>query len=94
MESPLLRQRRLSSLVVGYRWSLWPHKYYVSRHRSLIYVSLDFLVRNSDLGKYGIVGIYDVSQQAHFADAEPFQVRVFVADVGRVAAFPIRNRKT
>lgn len=41
--------------------------------------------------KSGIVGIHDVSQQAHVVDAEPFQLGVLVADIGRLAVLPARD---
>src|SRR5882724_9557214 len=49
------------------------------------------LVRHRQFGKAGIVGIDDVGQLLHFADTEPFQFGVFVADVGGVAALPGGN---
>src|SRR5439155_13821865 len=38
-----------------------------------------------------IVAVDDVDQQAHFADAEPFQFGMLIADIGGFAAPPLRN---
>ena len=46
------------------------------------------LLLQRQLGKAGIVGIDEVREAAHLADAKPFQFGVFVADVGGLAAFP------
>jgi len=54
-------------------------------------MALGCRARDGHLGQQGIVGVYDIRQEAHFADAEPSQVGVFVTDVGRIAALPTRD---
>ena len=49
------------------------------------------LARHRELDQARIVGIDDVLEPAHFADAEPFQLGVLVACGGRVAALPTRD---
>jgi hypothetical protein len=42
-------------------------------------------------GKPRIVGIDDIGQLQHVAAAEPFELGMLVADVGRLAALPARD---
>src|SRR6266702_7357617 len=58
----------------GSRWGEW--------------VALTRFVRHRQFGKTGIVGVDDVPKPAHVVDAEPFQLGVLVADVGRLATVP------
>src|SRR5713101_1662526 len=53
--------------------------------------SLARCTRDGLLGKAGIIAIDDVGKQTHFADREPFQFGMFVADVGRLTGLPLRN---
>ena len=49
------------------------------------------VTRDRQPGKPGIVGVNNIGQQKHFADAKPFEFGVLVADIGRLATLPSRD---